>query len=826
MIDDIRSNVATLKKQIGTEIAKRILTELDRFVIKPDEVLRGLGEPTLFGDEGRGLCFLIQPANDQIERDIELDRKKGDQVSDLRRQLLGFSNTMLPDSCPSRIATRFRYWPTNEQPEGDLIKDREFFTPQEFEQADHRIRGTFDEKGTWTGTVEIYNEQPIEHSIPWSGGSGRESACGPFRIDFAIIQGTKKDSRLPNDEYIRMIQKLGAIGGLYVYRDEIRVSPYGSPQQDFLGFEERRLRGAGYYFFSHRRMFGAISIAHEHNPKLTDKAGREGLQENHAYRDFRDILIRFFVQLAADYFRTTDGEEPGIWERLRDKMKRAEAARKARDDKTKHQRAELDKAHESFFSRLEDDGIKQAVAEIVEGFEGGLADKRGDADPQTTARSIQTAERTVQKNLAELRKSLSIDIPPDLGLTKKQGRDHAAYETKIEQLEKEIFRPAAEAITANSARTLEEMEGAIETEERVQSLVADVVADAREDIDREAQAVRGSIARITDGVEGLLDTMEAEMNQALHRVESEIRVHLEQGLEPEQLAELRYDLAQGLLADVRGAVTRLRRLRAQVDDITWEAAPGEPFISSLDMTAALEEALLGLEEEAEINFELVQLGMAIETIDHEFRSSVNGIRRSLRRLRRWGKANEQLDALITEIDGNFTHLDGYLKLFTPLQRRLYRRRIPISGETIRTYLERLFKDRLESNEIKLQATKAFDDYIVVVFPSMLYPVFINLVDNAIFWLADATGQRVITLDVDGKDMIVKDTGPGIAERDKEAIFERGFTRKPGGRGLGLYIAREALQREGLDLTVDLRAKGSGALFRIVGALSNKEERSE
>ena len=328
MIDEIRTNVADLRKRIGGQAVKRILGDLERFVIEPAEVLGGLGEPSPFGDSGRGLSFLIQPANEQIKRDIELDRRQGDQVSDLRRQLLGFSNTMIPDGEPAKITARLRYWPTNDSPEGDLIEDREFFTPEEFEKADHRIRGSFDEKGTWTGTVAIYDEPPIEHVVPWHGGSGRKSACGPFGVDFTFIQGLKKDSRLPADEYARMRKKLAAYGGLYIYRDGIRVSPYGSPRQDFLEFEERRSRHAGYYFFSHRLMFGAIRITRERNPRLTDKAGREGLQENRAYRDFRDILIGFFIQLAGDFFRASE-EETGIWERLRDKMQQAEEARKA-----------------------------------------------------------------------------------------------------------------------------------------------------------------------------------------------------------------------------------------------------------------------------------------------------------------------------------------------------------------------------------------------------------------------------------------------------------------------------------------------------------------
>ena len=41
-------------------------------------------------------------------------------------------------------------------------------------------------------------------------------------------------------------------------------------------------------------------------------------------------------------------------------------------------------------------------------------------------------------------------------------------------------------------------------------------------------------------------------------------------------------------------------------------------------------------------------------------------------------------------------------------------------------------------------------------------------------------------------------------RDKEAIFEQGFSRKPGGRGLGLYISRKVLQKEGMKLELDMR----------------------
>jgi signal transduction histidine kinase len=55
----------------------------------------------------------------------------------------------------------------------------------------------------------------------------------------------------------------------------------------------------------------------------------------------------------------------------------------------------------------------------------------------------------------------------------------------------------------------------------------------------------------------------------------------------------------------------------------------------------------------------------------------------------------------------------------------------------------------------------------------------------------------------------------VPARDREAIFELGFTRKPGGRGLGLHISREVLDRVGYSLELDPAGPQSGATFRLV-----------
>jgi signal transduction histidine kinase len=176
--------------------------------------------------------------------------------------------------------------------------------------------------------------------------------------------------------------------------------------------------------------------------------------------------------------------------------------------------------------------------------------------------------------------------------------------------------------------------------------------------------------------------------------------------------------------------------------------------------------------------------------------------------------NEGLRELYENIRASFDHLDGYLTLFTPLHRRLYRTSVEIQGRDISKYLRDLFGERLERHGIKIQVTQSFHNWKLIGYPSTFYPVFVNLIDNAIFWLKDRSGERRIKLDEDNGALLISDTGPGILPLDREVIFELGFTRKPGGRGLGLYISRDVLKKAEYSLSLDEHQSEHGATFRI------------
>jgi two-component system OmpR family sensor kinase len=109
---------------------------------------------------------------------------------------------------------------------------------------------------------------------------------------------------------------------------------------------------------------------------------------------------------------------------------------------------------------------------------------------------------------------------------------------------------------------------------------------------------------------------------------------------------------------------------------------------------------------------------------------------------------------------------------------------------------------------------------------LLKQLLLNLVDNAVVYTPPG-GRVELSLDVDGAQarLSVRDTGPGIPAADLERIFERFYrldqarTRRSGGAGLGLAIARWIAEAHGGHIAVE-SAVGRGSVFTLVLPLHN------
>ncbi len=101
-------------------------------------------------------------------------------------------------------------------------------------------------------------------------------------------------------------------------------------------------------------------------------------------------------------------------------------------------------------------------------------------------------------------------------------------------------------------------------------------------------------------------------------------------------------------------------------------------------------------------------------------------------------------------------------------------------------------------------------------------VFVNLLLNAIRF-TPVEGTILLTID-DRKDEIVvsiSDNGRGISPDSLEKIFEVFYqeddhmTRRYGGLGLGLSIARELVDLHGGRIWAESKGLGEGATFRVL-----------
>jgi signal transduction histidine kinase len=116
------------------------------------------------------------------------------------------------------------------------------------------------------------------------------------------------------------------------------------------------------------------------------------------------------------------------------------------------------------------------------------------------------------------------------------------------------------------------------------------------------------------------------------------------------------------------------------------------------------------------------------------------------------------------------------------------------------------------NDFQATPDRAFTD------ASAAKQVLLNLCFNAIQAVESRPGDRwvkVSTRNVPlGLEMIVEDSGPGIAPEIRSRLFQPFHSTKSTGFGLGLAICSDILSGLNATITVDSSAPGQGAVFRV------------
>ena len=231
-----------------------------------------------------------------------------------------------------------------------------------------------------------------------------------------------------------------------------------------------------------------------------------------------------------------------------------------------------------------------------------------------------------------------------------------------------------------------------------------------------------------------------------------------------------------------------------------------------------------LSRRAEMTEDLAGVGLSVEMASHDImlllgRAQDIGLR--LARHARKGSVEavrEPAGMLVGVLEQIVTGMRDVQSLF----RSSRRRRQVLKVEPILDKIHAIYAGLLEKLEITYNKSVVGTSPLVAnTTDGVIMQLLINLFDNAAYWLdtkaPSAPREIRVTLDGDAGELVFADNGPGVRVEDKPYIFEAFFSGKGReGRGLGLYIARQLLERYGyaIEVVEPRRASLRGANFVV------------
>jgi signal transduction histidine kinase len=730
--------------------------------------------PVWTGQSDRGTIMAI--SNIRFDLEAQLLRYEKDESSDILQARVQFNQSLwdfVDPFCETNVPqsgldkkndsfrTNIRVW------DHKLPKDR-FHIDEEFDlewlhRLEHVVEGTIDNNGTFRGKIKAFGkwvENDYRIETPFKKPPRPDGSPGSFTIRIGSAELAKGLSNHTDEEFSR-IQELAAIkSGFRIYRNNLRVLPYGREGSDFFRIELRRSKNFGRAFWSIRQMFGGVSISAEENQNLRDKAGREGFIDNQASKRFRDIIINILEITARKFF----GTESSL--REVELAPRIEAAkqRKLEEDRKKIKLRNRRLFRTSLESRLPQlDALAQRTSIILNSARNG---ELGSEQQSTQALS------EVEECRRELQTLALTDPPKNLGSLED---DYKIFRARFRELKENLVLAGGsienhlEKIAPKSHRDI--AFSALQSHaSHLQNRLRSWNQEAKSILESETQ-------RISNLYEDRKKSYHAKTLPLLDQLESgslSLSTTLDSLRDERELQDAENERLFG------SYLSAIKLLKDQID---------------LDAALSNEVAKVDeLREEAGRFHALAQLGVTVEIIGHEFESVSQTIHETLERF-----PNDVKNSKVFQIvKSNHEQLVERLRFLSPLKLSGPRNYESITGKRIFEYLEDFFKAARERNAIRLEATDSFLSFSVSEMPSRILPVFMNLVNNSIYWSSQNNEQKaLIRLDLIDGAVLVSDNGPGVDEDDLKHLFQLFFTRKVrGGRGIGLYLCKTNLAQGG------------------------------
>jgi len=715
------------------------------------------------GADSSGTCLLVSDisfqlscwvAPHQVGQQEEIDSMK----QSMQRTLTGFADPYASD------AEKFDYLVAahHGNDERVVISHNDHLGIGFIRSLEHSVIGSFDDHGVFTCSVKAFGKDMGETTINPSVAvsTAPRSKIGPFEISFGTYEVVQKNSTHPEAIHSKIDELASGHSGLAMYRDGLRVMPYGRPEHDLFKIEERRQSNAGREFWASRRMFGRIAISRHMNPNLRDKAGREGLIDNKASREMQLLVIDVLKTLARRYFGSAstvrDELLPEIVEKNEAAAKKAKGAKRF---KAKEFRQKLNAN-----SPMLDEALVR-LGKIDAQLDAAIKGNDGD-----TVGMLEDAVEALTTIKSELR------LPPRPKKLNKLEENYRNYRDRYQALVAAVERVTQEWREASEKLAVRApVEIAKTYLGRHQKFLTDQVAKWEREIGGLHSSETTRMAQQASDDRGRYYQAVAPLLKELEEGQIKLAVALEE----------MEDIRERLFLEFEGTyVPYIRALRQLSEGIDLDGA----FSYAGDRETELSEKV------GELNG-LAQLGIAVEIVGHELHDQYSIVKNELGNLPKSVQNSDSFKRLTAAQEA----LVDRLRFLTQMKLSGGDLKETITGLMIVEYLEKFFGPKIAGLGVSLEASKAFKAIELQEFRSRIFPVFINLVNNALYWVGNEK-ERKVCLDVVGGAVVVGDTGPGVDPDDVEYLFTLFFSRRVRGHGVGLYLCRETLAAGGHEIS--------------------------
>lgn len=219
--------------------------------------------------------------------------------------------------------------------------------------------------------------------------------------------------------------------------------------------------------------------------------------------------------------------------------------------------------------------------------------------------------------------------------------------------------------------------------------------------------------------------------------------------------------------------------------------------------------------------ELAAVGLSVETASHDLMmmlsQGINHLVDLSEAVKGGGLGKNELSKELLAIKDIFLFVQDEMRNIQLLFKSSKQKKRTIKITPLLEKVVQIYKNPLKRANIDLKIEKKGAPLVIKCTDAVILQLLINLFDNSIYWLSSISRinkQICIIIDGEKNELVFSDNGPGVTEDDKPYIFEAFYSGKEEGRGLGLYIARQLLDRMGFSIILMNDKILSGANFKI------------